>query len=37
MTAVERTKERWCEAEIQRIAGEITLMSPERDVAKAEA
>jgi predicted ATPase len=31
---VERTKERWCEAEIHRIAGD---MSPERDVAKAEA
>jgi class 3 adenylate cyclase/predicted ATPase len=37
MTTVERTKERWCEAEIDRTAGEITLMSPERDVAKAEA
>jgi predicted ATPase len=37
MTTVERTKERWCEAEIHRIAGEITPMSPERDVAKAEA
>jgi predicted ATPase len=37
MTAVEITKERWWEAEVNRIAGEIALMSPERDVAKAEA
>ena len=37
MTAVETTKERWCEAEIHRIAGEIALKSPEPDVAKAEA
>ena len=37
MTAVETTKERWCEAEINRIAGEIALKSPEPDAAKAEA
>jgi predicted ATPase len=37
MTAVELTKERWNEAELHRIAGEIALMSPERDTAKAEA
>ena len=37
MTAMETTKERWCEAEIYRIAGEIALMSPEPDAAKAEA
>ena len=37
MTAVETTKERWCEAEINRMAGEIALMSPEPDTAKAEA
>jgi predicted ATPase len=37
MTVVETTKERWCEAEIHRIAGEIALMSPEPDAAKAEA
>jgi predicted ATPase len=37
MTAVETTKEKWHEAEIHRIAGEITLMSPEPDAAKAEA
>jgi predicted ATPase len=28
--------ERWCEAEIHRIAGEIALMGPEPDAAKAE-
>jgi class 3 adenylate cyclase/predicted ATPase len=37
MTAVETTKETWCEAEVNRIAGEIVLMSPEPDVAKAQA
>jgi predicted ATPase len=37
MTAVETTKETWYEAEVYRIAGEIALMSPERDAAKAEA
>ena len=37
MTAVETTKERWYEAEINRIAGEIALKSPEPDAAKAEA
>ena len=37
MTAMETTKERWCEAEVNRIAGEIALMSPEPDAAKAEA
>jgi predicted ATPase len=31
------TKERWCEAEVQRTAGEIALMLPEPDAAKAEA
>jgi predicted ATPase len=35
--AVETTKETWYEAEVHRIAGEIALMSPERDAAKAEA
>jgi predicted ATPase len=35
--AVETTKETWCEAEIHRVAGEITLMSPESDATKAEA
>jgi predicted ATPase len=32
---LETSGESWCEAEINRIAGEIALMSPERDVAKA--
>ena len=36
MTAVETTKERWCEAEVHRMAGEITLLSPGPDAAKAE-
>ena len=31
------TKETWWEAEVDRIAGEISLMSPEPDAAKAEA
>jgi predicted ATPase len=35
MSAVETTK--WYKAEVHRIAGEIALMSPERDAAKAEA
>ena len=37
MTAMETTKERWCEAEVNRMAGEIALKSPEPDAAKAEA
>jgi predicted ATPase len=37
VTMVETTKERWCEAEVNRVAGEIALMSPENDVAKAHA
>ena len=37
MTAVETTKERWIEAEVHRVAGEIALMSPEPDATKAEA
>jgi len=37
MTAVESTRERWCESEVHRIAGEIALMSPEPDAAKAGA
>jgi predicted ATPase len=36
-TAVETTREKWCEADIHRTAGEIALMSPEQDAAKAEA
>ena len=33
---VERSKEKWCEADISRIAGEIALISPERDAVEAE-
>jgi predicted ATPase len=36
MTAMETTKEKWCEADIHRIAGEIALMSSEPDAAKAQ-
>jgi predicted ATPase len=35
--AVETTKERWFEAELNRVAGEIALKSPEPDAAKAES
>jgi predicted ATPase/class 3 adenylate cyclase len=35
-TVAETTKEKWCEAEIHRTAGEIALMLPEPDAAKAE-
>ena len=37
ITAVETTKEKWCEAEVHRVAGEIALMLPEPDAPKAEA
>ena len=37
MTAVEATKERWWEADVHRTAGQIALMSPQRDAARAEA
>jgi predicted ATPase len=37
MTAVETTKEKWSEAEVHRVAGEIALLSQEPDTAKAEA
>ena len=37
MTAVETTKEKWCEAEVNRVAGEIALKSPQPDAGKAEA
>jgi len=36
MTAVETTKERRYEVEVNRTAGEIALKSPEADTAKAE-
>jgi predicted ATPase len=35
VTAIETRKETWCEAEVNRIAGEIALKSPEADAAKA--
>ena len=37
MTVIETTKESWCEAEVYRIAGEIAVLSPKPDAAKAEA
>jgi predicted ATPase len=37
MNLAETTKEKWCEAEVHRVAGEIALKSPEPDAAKAEA
>jgi len=37
MTTTATTKARWCEAEVHRVAGEIALMSPESDTARAEA
>ena len=36
ITAVEATKERWCEAEVDRVAGEIALKSTDTDAAEAE-
>ena len=33
---VERSKEKWCEAEVHRIAGEIAIKSLARDTEKAE-
>lgn len=35
-TVIATTKEKWCEAEVHRIAGEIVLKSPEGDETKAE-
>jgi predicted ATPase len=37
ITAVETPNERWCEAEVNRIAGEIALMTPKPGSARAEA
>jgi hypothetical protein len=34
---MERSNERWCEPEINRLAGEIALKSPARDPGNAEA
>ena len=36
ISTIETTKERWFEAETNRVAGEIALKSPEPDAAKAE-
>jgi predicted ATPase len=36
MTAAETTKERWYEADIYRMAGEIALLAPQPDATKAE-
>ena len=36
MTVVKTTKETWCKAEVNRTAGEIALISPEPNAAKAE-
>ena len=35
-TTMQTSNQRWCEAETNRIAGEISLLSPKRDAAKAE-
>lgn len=37
MRATQVTRERWCEAELHRVAGEIELKSPQPEVAKAQA
>jgi predicted ATPase len=37
LTLIEKTKERWPEAEVHRLAGEIALKSPQGDRAKGEA
>jgi predicted ATPase len=37
LTLIKKTKERWFEAEVNRIAGEIMLKPPERDAKKAQA
>jgi predicted ATPase len=36
MKTAQTTKEKWCEAEVHRTAGEIALKSPHPDLAKAE-
>jgi class 3 adenylate cyclase/predicted ATPase len=36
MTIIKKSEERWFEAEVNRIAGEIALMAPEPDAAKAQ-
>jgi predicted ATPase len=36
LTVIETTKERWWEAEVNRVAGEIVIKAPRPDAAKAE-
>jgi predicted ATPase len=37
LTAIDTTKERWFEAEVNRVAGEVVRRSPESEAAKAES
>jgi predicted ATPase len=37
MTHIKTTKERWLEAEVNRVAGQVALCSPEHDAAKAQS
>jgi predicted ATPase len=37
LTAIRTTNERWCEAEVNRVAGEMALLLPEADALQAEA
>jgi class 3 adenylate cyclase/predicted ATPase len=37
LATIERTNERWCEAEVNRVAGEVVLKLPNPNVAKAQA
>jgi predicted ATPase len=37
ITLVDESKERWCEADIHRVAGEIARTSPERELPRAES
>ena len=37
LATLDATKERWCEAEVYRMAGDIALLSPTPDAARAEA
>ena len=37
MTAIEMTEEKWFDAEVNRTAGEVAMLTPERHAAKAEA
>jgi hypothetical protein len=36
MRTMETGKQKWCEAEVNRVAGEIAFLSPEAEKAKAE-